>query len=444
MQNSGKSINATVASAGSLRGTLQVPGDKSISHRLAMLASLAPGRSAIRNYLRSEDCLNTLRAVAALGADVSWQGQDLYVAGQGWRAAAAPLDLGNSGTGIRLMAGLLAGQPWRTVMTGDASLRSRPMERIRQPLELMGARLKLTGPRGCAPLTVYGGHLRGIEYRLPVASAQVKSCVLLAGLFAEGDTTVWEPLPTRNHTEIILQALGVDLEVDGLRVRVRGYGPGGPVLPPGDWLVPGDFSSAAFWLTAAAACPSSSVLLSDVGLNGRRSVLLDILRRMGAEIQVTPGENASPEPMGAIEVRGRALRGTTVGGAEIPAVIDELPLVAVAGALASGETFIRNAQELRVKESDRIACMAANLRLAGVEVEELPDGMRIRGGRPIRGGVRVKSYGDHRVAMAMAVLALFAQAPIVIEDVACVDTSYPDFWRHLRELGGRVELGAAA
>ncbi len=438
-----KSVNATIAPACSLGGEVRVPGDKSISHRLAMLASLAPGRSTIKNYLRSEDCLNTLRAVAALGADVVWRENDLLITGRDWRAPDGPLDLGNSGTGLRLLAGLLAGRPWATVMTGDASLRSRPMERIRQPLELMGARLELSGPRGCAPLTVRGGSLRGIEYRLPVASAQVKSCVLLAGLFAEGDTTVWEPLPTRNHTEIVLQALGVDLEVDGLRVRVKGYGPRGPNLPPGDWLVPGDFSSAAFWLTASAALPSSSVSLSDVGLNGRRSVLLDILRRMGADIQVKRGSDASPEPAGVIQVSGGALSGTTVGGAEIPAVIDELPLVAVAGALATGETFIRDAEELRVKESDRIACMAANLRLAGAEVEELPDGMRIRGGRPIRGGVRVKSYGDHRVAMAMAVLALFARAPMVIEDVACVDTSYPEFWRHLRELGGRVELGAA-
>ena len=435
-----KTINATIAPANPLHGVVQVPGDKSISHRLAMLASLAQGRSVIRNYLRSEDCLNTLRAVAALGADVSWRGDVLYVTGQGWRVPVAPLDLGNSGTSLRLLAGLLAGRPWATVMTGDESLCRRPMERIRHPLELMGARLEFSGARCCAPLTVHGGNLRGIEYRMPVASAQVKSCVLLAGLFAEGDTTIWEPLPTRNHTEIILQALGVELKVDGLCVRVRGYGPEGPELLPYEWLAPGDFSSAAFWLTAAAAGRSSSVTMPAVGLNGRRTALLDILRRMGAEINVMPSDDESPEAIGTIEVRGRELYGTTVSGAEIPAVIDELPLVAVAGVLADGETLITNAGELRVKESDRIACMAANLRLIGAEVEEFPDGMRIRGGCPIRGGVRVKSYGDHRVAMAMAVAALFASDSITIEDVGCVGISYPEFWRHLRELGGRVEL----
>ncbi len=437
-----KTMNAVVTPTGCLSGAVRVPGDKSISHRLAMLAALAPGRSVIRNYLRSGDCLNTLRAVAELGADVSWQDEELHITGGPWHAPAGTLDLGNSGTSLRLLAGLLAGRPWATVMTGDASLQSRPMERIRIPLELMGARLELSGPRGCAPVTLHGGPLRGIEYRLPVASAQVKSCVLLAGLFAHGDTTVWEPLPTRNHTELILHALGVDLRVDGLRVRVKGYGPQGPALPPGEWLVPGDFSSAAFWLTAAAAMPEAAVVLSAVGLNSRRSALLDILRRMGADVRVTHLQDPAPEPVGEIKVRGHALQGTEVGGAEIPAVIDELPLVAVAGALARDVTVIRDAQELRVKESDRIACMAANLRLVGVDVEELPDGMRIRGGAAIRGNVRVKSYGDHRVAMAMAVLAVFAEAPITIEDVACVDTSYPEFWRHLRSLGGKVDVGS--
>ncbi|MCA1810220.1 MAG: 3-phosphoshikimate 1-carboxyvinyltransferase [Kiritimatiellia bacterium] len=422
-----------------LSGVISLPGDKSISHRLAMLAALAQGESRLRNFLRSEDCLNTVKALEALGAGVVWKGDELRITGGPWKPPKLPLDMGNSGTGMRLLAGLLAARPWRSVLTGDASLCSRPMERIRAPLEMMGARVELQGRGGCAPLAVQGGNLHGVEYRMPMASAQVKSCVLLAGLFAKGHTTVWEPSPTRDHTELILQSMGVPVEVSGLKITLKGYGPAGPELPVREWMVPGDFSAAAFWLVAAGAMPEASVSLPFVGLNQRRSVFLKVLQRMGAQVKVTHIQDPAPEPLGEVVVRGATLRGVEVGGDDIPGMIDELPLLAVTGALACGETVIRDAAELRAKESDRIACMAANLRASGVKVEEAPDGMRVTGGA-VKGGVRVPSFGDHRVAMAMAVLAVFAEKPLEIENIGCVRTSYPNFWQHLRSLGVHVEL----
>jgi 3-phosphoshikimate 1-carboxyvinyltransferase len=428
-----------VAPCRRLRGVVRVPGDKSISHRAAMLSGLAAGRSEIRGFLASEDCLATLRAMESLGAVVTRRGERVDVNGTGGVLVrpAGVLDLGNSGTSMRLLAGIAAGQPFVTEMTGDASLCSRPMKRIQEPLERMGARVELTGPRGCAPIRVAGGRLRGIDYAMPVASAQVKSCILLAGLFAEGRTAVTEPKPTRDHTERMLRAAGVEVEVRGHTVAVSGAG-GPPRLAARTWDVPGDFSSAAFWMGAAAARPGAEVVLENVGLNPRRTALLDVLRRMGARIEVSlsPG-GADGEPAGTVRVTGAELRGTDVGGDEIPNLIDELPLLAAVGALAAGETRIRDAAELRVKESDRIATMAGNLRVLGADVEELPDGMVVRGAARICGGLEVGSFGDHRVAMAMAVLALFADAPVPIRDVACVATSYPTFWDDLERLAGR-------
>jgi 3-phosphoshikimate 1-carboxyvinyltransferase len=422
------------------RGTITVPGDKSISHRAAMLSALASGTSVIKFFLRSEDCLNTLQALSALGAEIDSAGEPIRVTGRKWRAPDGALDMGNSGTGLRLMAGLLAGRPWTSELTGDASLRSRPMGRIREPLEKMGARLELTGPKGCAPFRITGGKLRAIDYEMPVASAQVKSCILLAALFAEGVTTVIEKEKTRDHTEKGFLQMGVPLQIDGRRISLRGFGPEGPRLKPVAWNIPGDFSSAAFWLAAAAIQAGGGIEIKRVGLNPRRTAFLDVLRRMGADIQVIPengGENF--EPRGTIRITGGKLRGTTVGGAEIPNLIDELPLVAVLGAFAEGETVISGARELRVKESDRIAVMAANLRLCGVELEEKEDGLVVSGGRRApRGGVTADSFGDHRIAMAMAVLALAAEKEITIRNTACVATSYPEFWEHLRSIGAEV------
>lgn len=433
--------SAVVKPCRRVEGTIAVPGDKSISHRAAMLAAIASGASTIKGYLRAEDCLNTLKAVNALGAEVAFVGDKIIVAGGKWRAPAGPLDLGNSGTGIRLLAGLLAGRPWTTELTGDESLRSRPMGRIREPLEKMGARLELTGKKGCAPLKITGGKLKAIEYVLPVASAQVKSCVLLAALFAEGVTTVREPAPTRDHTERMFQRMGIPLEIAGLNISLRGFGQKGPKLEPLNCSVPGDFSSAAFWLAAACARPGSRVVISNAGLNPKRTALLNVLKRMGAEISARDEKKSDAlEPCGTLVAGGGPLKATTVGGDEVPNVIDELPLVAILGALAGGTTVISGAKELRVKESDRIACMAGNLRILGVEVIEKEDGMSVRGGSRIRGNVVMESKGDHRLAMAMAILALAADGPVTIRNIGCVATSYPAFWDHLRSIGAEVRI----
>ncbi|MCX6998557.1 MAG: 3-phosphoshikimate 1-carboxyvinyltransferase [Kiritimatiellaeota bacterium] len=420
----------------------QPPGDKSISHRLAMLAAVAAGESVIHNFLPAEDCVSTLRAMEALGARTFFADDGaLHIHGTGGKILepAGPLDLGNSGTSIRLLAGLLAGFPVTVEMTGDESLRGRPMSRIKEPLEKMGATVDLLGPNNCAPVRIKGGNLQGLEYTLPVASAQVKSCILLAALGAQGDTVVIEPRPTRDHTERLLQALGIPLTVEGLRITLHGLGAKGLPLTARHWTIPGDFSSAAFWLVAAAAQPGANVKIDRVGLNPRRTALLNVLQRMGAHVAVTPQKELGAEPIGAISVQGAALKATTVAHDEIPCLIDELPLVAVAGALAEGDTIIRDAAELRVKETDRIAAMVANLRQLGVEAEEREDGMIVHGPAKLKVAGGVRSYGDHRIAMAMSVLALFAPEPVCINNIACVDTSYPAFWSDLKILGGHAE-----
>ena len=426
-----------------LHGHLQQPpGDKSISHRVAMLAALAAGESVIHNFLPAEDCMNTLRAMEALGAR-SFFSEDgaLHIHGTSGQVLepAGPLDLGNSGTSIRLLAGLLAGYPITLEMTGDESLRSRPMSRIKVPLEEMGATVDLLGPDQGVPVRIKGGHLHGITYALPMASAQVKSCVLLAALNAPGTTVVIEPRPTRDHTERLLQTLGLPLTVDGLRITLHGPEAKAAPLPARAWTIPGDFSSAAYWLVAAAARPGAGVIIDRVGLNPRRTALLNVLQRMGAKVAITPQSEAGAEPVGTIAMQGGRLRATTVGGDEIPCLIDELPLVAVAGALAEGDTIIRDAAELRVKETDRIVTMIANLRQLGVAADEREDGMVIHGPARLKVAGSVRSYGDHRVAMAMAVLALFAPEPVCINNVSCVDTSYPGFWNDLKTLGGHAE-----
>lgn len=439
-------LSATVFPCTRLSGRITVQGDKSISHRLAMLSALtepsAPSR--IHGFLMSEDCRNTLFAMQALGAETRLTESVALVTGTGprLRAPIRPLDMGNSGTGLRLLAGLLAGQKFTCELTGDRSLLSRPMRRIQEPLKMMGAGVELLGADGRPPLRITGGSLSGIDYAARVASAQVKSCVLLAGLYAKGTVRYTEPMPSRNHTELLLGALGVPLAIEGNTICLEGFGPDGPQFYPQDWRVPGDFSSAAFWLVAAAAAPGSSVTIEGVGLNPRRTALMDALGRMGARMQaqVAASPAAAWEAAGDVLVNGAVLTGTDVGGLEIPNLIDELPVLSVAAAMAEGQTVIRNAEELRVKESDRITKMALSLRNAGVQVDERPDGMVIRGPTRVRGGIVQNSYGDHRIAMSMAILALFAGAPTRILDVGCVSTSYPEFWKDLRRLGGHVEL----
>ena len=439
-------LSATVFPCPRLSGRITVQGDKSISHRLAMLSALAEpsAPSHIQGFLMSEDCRNTLAAMQALGAESKLTESVVRVTGAGprLRPPAQPLDMGNSGTGLRLLAGLLAGQSFTCELTGDRSLLSRPMRRIREPLEMMGASIELLGPDGRPPLRITGRGLSGIDYSAHVASAQVKSCVLLAGLYAKGTIRYTEPMPSRDHTELLLKALGVSLAIEGNTICFEGFGPDGPRFQPRDWLVPGDFSSAAFWLVAAAAAPGASVTIEGVGLNPRRTALLNALGRMGARLQtqLSAGSATAWEPVGDVIAGGAGLSGTNIGGAEIPNLIDELPVLAVVAALADGQTVIRNAEELRVKESDRITKMAISLRNAGVQIDERPDGMVIRGPTRVRGGIAQNSYGDHRIAMSMAILALFANAPTRILDIGCVSTSYPGFWNDLRRLGGHVEL----
>jgi 3-phosphoshikimate 1-carboxyvinyltransferase len=424
-----------VQPSGGVRGSLHVAGDKSISHRAAMLSSLSSGVSMIRGFLASEDCLDTLKAVESLGAAVERTDDGVAITGTNGRFIKpnAALDLGNSGTGMRLLSGLLAGQEFVSEMTGDASLRSRPMDRIKKPLEMMGADVELLGDNGCAPVRVTGSTLKGIEYHSPVASAQIKSCVLLAGLYAKGRTTVIEPAKSRDHTELMLKTLGVDVVTDGLSVSLEGTA-GAPLsFAPVDWYVPGDFSSAAFWITAAACREGCELTVEGVGLNPRRTALLDILRRMGADIEVIE-TSGSWEPFGNIVVKGGSLHATEVGGDEIPNVLDELPLVAVAGVLSKGQMVIRDAAELRVKETDRIAAVTAGLSALGAKVEEKPDGMVIDGNGTVAGGADVDSEGDHRIAMAMAILALHAEEPVTVRNTACIATSYPEFGNDLEKL----------
>ena len=427
-----------------LSGSVKVPGDKSISQRVAMLAALADGTSKVTGYLNGEDARSTLSAMEQLGAKAEFRDDALYITGVAGKLQQPdePLDMGNSGTGTRLLAGLVAGAGVEVTMVGDASLSSRPMGRIRQPLELMGAHIGLTGKRGTLPMMICGGKLKATGYLLPMASAQVKSCVLLAGLFADGKTTVIEPRPTRDHTEKLFQALDIPVEIKGLEVSVEGFGMAGPQYKARDFVVPGDFSSAAFWIVAVAARPGAELMLENVGFNPRRTALLDVMRRMGADIEVRITEEKG-DPFGTINVRGVQLKGTIIEGDEIPNLIDELPIIAVAGALAKGKTQIRDAAELRVKESDRISEMVKNLRGFGVEVEEKEEGMIVTGPTKLKTpDESIDSHGDHRIAMSMAILNTFSDGALRIENVDCVDTSYPEFWQHMEELGGKVRLCA--
>jgi len=415
-------MEITVAPAASLRGRIRVPGDKSISHRAALIGALAAGDTLIRNFLRADDCLHTLGCLRALGVAIEDQGGDVLVHGAGteWRAPAAPLDAGNSGTTMRLLAGILAGQRFAAEITGDASLRRRPMDRVIEPLTRMGARIVALGGGRFPPLRIAGGSLKGIAYTLPVASAQVKSAVLLAGLFAEGQTTVVEAVPTRDHTERMLVAFGAPVRRDGDRVSLTAA-----PLRGREVRVPGDISSAAFLLAAAAAMPGSEVTVDDVGLNPTRRGVLDVLRAMGAHVDARQTGEDTGEPVGTVTVRGRRLRGVRLGGSLIPRVIDELPVLCVIATAADGETVISDAAELRVKESDRIAVIARGLRALGGEVEERPDGLTIYGGR-LRGG-RVNCGGDHRIAMAFAVAGVLAEGAVTVEGAESVSISFPHF-----------------
>ena len=421
----------TVAPGRPLRGLLRVPGDKSISHRAAILGGIAGGVTRVSGFLRAEDCLSTLRCLRALGVAIDEQRDTLVIHGGPLAEPGDVLDVGNSGTTIRLLAGVLAGQPFHSVLTGDASIRRRPMARIAEPLRQMGARISGRQGGRLAPLAIAGGSLRAIAYATPVASAQVKSAILLAGLFAEGETSVAEPSQSRDHTERMLGAFGVPVRCEGLTARLTG-----PAALRGTAVrVPGDLSSAAYFLVAGALVPGSEVAVADVGINPTRTGVLDILRMMGACVEVRDEREEGGEPVGTVAVHAGPLRGVLIGGTVIPRAIDELPVLAVAACLAAGETLIRDAAELRVKESDRVAVLARELGRLGADITPQPDGLVIAGGRRLHGG-RVRSGGDHRIAMALAVAGLCADGPVIIEDSACVETSFPGFEAALRRAAG--------
>ncbi len=418
----------------SLRGVARVPGDKSISHRALIFAAVAEGESRIRNFLPSLDCLSTLTCLESLGVSLRrGPGTSVRVAGRGWAGLREPdgvLDAGNSGTTLRLLSGLLAGRPFHSVLTGDASLRRRPMGRITDPLRRMACEIRGRGEGAFAPLSIQGGNLRGIRYELPVASAQVKSCLILAALQARGRTTIVEPGPTRDHTERLLTRMGARLEKRGSTIRIE------PTerLAPIDLEVPGDVSSAMFPIVAALLLPGSKLLLRDVGLNPTRTAALYALRRMGASISVQSRLRRAGEPLGKILVASSPLRGTTIQGAEVPNLIDEVPILAVAATQATGRTVIRDAGELRVKESDRIETLVRELRRLGARVEPLPDGMVIDGPTKLR-GAPTNSHGDHRIGLALYVAGLVASGLTTIEEAGAMDVSFPGFDALLRRIG---------
>lgn len=415
---------------GGLTGTVRVPGDKSITHRALLLGAVADGDTLVRGYLDSGDCRASVQAVQALGAGVDELGPDtLRVRGLGLDGLREPEDVVNcvgSGTTMRLLAGLVAGYDFTCVLTGNDALRRRPMDRVLRPLQQMGATVLGRSGDRLPPITIRGGGLRGVDYTLPVASAQVKSCVLLAGLRASGETTVREPGPTRDHTERMLRAMGAEVHSRGATITVEPP----ERLRPLDLVVPGDLSSAAFLVAAATLVPGSKVVIEGVGVNPTRTGILDIMWAMGADVTLTKERIEGGEPVADLVVRSAPLRAIRVAGELIPRAIDELPLVAVLATQAEGVTEVREAQELRVKESDRVATLGQELRALGAHIEELPDGYRVEGPTPLRGGA-VRSHRDHRLAMALAVAALVADGPVIIEDADCAADSFPGFFELL-------------
>ncbi len=421
-----------IHSAGPLNGEITVPGDKSISHRAVMLGALANGTTRVTGFLMGDDCLSTISCFRKMGVDIEAYGDTVIINGVGLHGLNAPrqdLYTGNSGTTTRLLCGILAGQPFPSVLDGDSSIRSRPMGRIIKPLREMGASIEGRNDNLC-PLKIFPSELCGIEYRMPVASAQLKSSILLAGLYAEGQTVVIEPAPSRDHTERMFRNLGVEIEKNGCTVTLDP--PEG--LHAVDISVPADISSAAFFLVAGAIVPKSEITIKNVGVNPTRTGALDVLESMGAKVYRSNFVNGA-EPVCDLTVQYSVLHGTEIGGAIIPRLIDEIPILAVAAAFADGETVIRDAQELKVKESNRIAAMVSELSKAGVDVEETGDGMIIRGGRTPH-GASFETYKDHRIAMSLAVLGLASEGVSHISDPSVVNISYPGFFDTLYSLEG--------
>jgi len=432
----------TILPAKSLNGGIELPGDKSISHRYGMLAGIAEGVSELRHFSAAADCHSTLACMRALGAEVKIDKDVVRVTGhgpRGLRESRKALDAGNSGTTMRLLAGILSGQNFSATLTGDDSLQKRPMKRIVAPLRLMGADITARNDQ-FAPLEIRGGKLHAISYEMPMASAQVKSAVLLAGLFADGITKVVEPARTRDHTELALEEFGAQIEHHGLTTTVHSLGDGnGHATLTGRSLdVPGDLSSAVFFIAAASLFPESSLLIHNVGLNPTRTAILDVFLAMGASIQTPSLRTSHGEVVGDLAIKGAALKGGIIEGEQIPLLIDELPMLAALGPYTEEGIEFRDAAELRVKESDRIAALAENLRRMGAQVEERPDGLRVEGRKAGKlHGAEIEPHGDHRIAMAFAVAALAAEGKTVIRDADCAGVSFPTFYGELDRLAQR-------
>ncbi|MBQ2663189.1 MAG: 3-phosphoshikimate 1-carboxyvinyltransferase [Clostridia bacterium] len=411
------------------RGILTVPGDKSISHRAVMLGSLASGTTEITGFLQGADCLSTIDCFRNMGINIDVNGENVTVRGNGLYGLKKPemtLYTGNSGTTTRLLCGILSAQPFDTEITGDASICKRPMGRVTKPLSLMGARID----NEYCPLYIHGTQLHGIDYKMPVASAQVKTAILLAGLYADGETIVRETEKSRDHTELMLGAMGADISVNGLDVTVRKTDSLSSVKAD----VPGDISSAAFFMVLGAVMPNSEITIRNVGINPTRTGIIDVLRDMGADLSIENVRISAGESVADITVKSSALRGATVEGAIIPRLIDELPVIAVAAAVADGETVIKDAAELKVKETNRIRAVVDEFKKCGIDITETDDGMIIRGGKAIR-GADFKTYGDHRMAMSLTVLAQLADGGSTIDDAECVNISYPGFFENFYSLG---------
>ena len=412
------------------RGTITVPGDKSISHRAVMLGALADGVTHITGFLNGADCLSTIDCFRAMGIKTEISGTDVTVYGRGLHGLQKPrktLYTGNSGTTTRLLCGILAGQPFDSVIEGDASIAKRPMGRVTRPLARMGADIE----NEYCPLIIRGRRLHGMDYKMTVASAQVKTALILAGLYAEGETVIHEIERSRDHTELMLSAMGADIETDGLTVRVRKT----ETLAAQDVAVPGDISSAAFFMVLGAIMPDSEITIKNVGINPTRTGIIDVLRDMGADMEIINERVSAGEPAADIIIRSSELKGVEIGGAIIPRLIDELPAIAAAAVFANGRTIIRDAAELKVKETDRIRAVVDEFTKCGIAITETDDGMIIDGGRPIH-GADFQTYGDHRMAMSLAVLSQLAEGDSAIDDADCVRVSYPGFFDDLTSLGG--------
>lgn len=417
---------------GGLHGEVTIPGDKSISHRSVMFGSIAKGTTEIHNYLQGADCLSTISCFRKMGVDIENKGDLVLVHGNGLHGLRCPdtvLDCGNSGTTTRLISGILAAQNFDVTLTGDASIQKRPMKRIMEPLSLMGAHIRSVNDNGCAPLAISGRPLHGIHYTSKVASAQVKSAILLAGLYADGVTQVTEPYISRNHSEIMLSFFGADVHTSGTTASVRPAAE----LHGQKILVPGDISSAAYFICAGLMIPRSEILIKNVGTNPTRDGILRVCKAMGADVTLLNQQSGSGEPTADILVRHTSLHGTVIEGAIIPTLIDELPMIAAMACLAEGETVIKDAAELKVKESNRLEVMVRSLSAMGADVTETEDGMIIRGGKPLHGAV-IDSRLDHRIAMTFAVTGLCAEGQTEILGAECVNISYPEFYRDLQML----------